>query len=99
MLETPFYSILDEAQSRFSILPVERLLNYRLPTYSFINEVTAPITIIHGTEDSVVAYEHGKALYDSITTTTKTFVTVPGGDHNNLSEFEAYKKATTALFE
>jgi len=99
VLETPFYSILDEAQSRFSILPVEKLLNYRLPTYSFINEVTAPITVIHGTEDSVVTYEHGKALYDSITTTTKTFVTVPGGDHNNLSEFEAYQKATAALFE
>ncbi len=99
VLEAPFYSILDEAQSRFSILPVERLLNYRLPTYSFVNEVKAPITIIHGTEDKVVAYEHGKALYDLITATTKRFKTVPGGNHHNLSDFEAYQTAIDALFE
>ncbi len=92
ILETPFYSVEDEAISRFPILPVKKLLKYRFPTNEYINEVQAPITIIHGTEDMVVAYEHGKKLYDHIKSENKLFVTVPGGGHNDLINYEEYRE-------
>lgn len=89
-LETPFYSIEDEAKARFKWLPVKRLLKYSMPSYQFIDEVSCPITIFHGTEDDVVAYEHGQKLFKEITTTPKEFITIPDGGHNNLVTFDAY---------
>lgn len=93
LLETPFYSIENEAKTRFPILPVKKLLRYTFPTYQYINDVQAPITIFHGTEDGVVHYEHGKRLYDAITQNDKTFVTIKNGGHNNLIEYEEYRMA------
>ena len=92
ILEAPFYSIEDEASSRFSILPVKKLLKYEFPTYQFINDVRSPITIFHGTEDGVVNYEHGKRLYDSINQQGKELITIAGGGHNDLIEFTTYKE-------
>ena len=93
VLETPFYSLEEEASSRFSFLPVKKLLNYRFATYQYVNSVTSPIIILHGTEDKVVAYDHGKRLFDSITQSQKEFITVIGGGHNNLINFTAYTEA------
>ena len=92
ILETPFYSIENEASSRFSILPVKKLLKYEFPTYRFINDVQSPITVLHGIEDEVVAYEHGKRLFDSIEQQEKILITIPEGGHNNLIEFPAYEE-------
>lgn len=89
-LETPFYSIEDEARSRFSWLPIRRLLKYKMPTYKYINDVSCPITILHGTSDEVVAYEHGQKLYNAITSTEKEFVTIPEGGHNDLVNYKEY---------
>ena len=99
ILETPFYSIENEASSRFSILPVQKLLKYQFLTYQFVNDVKAPITIYHGTDDTVVAYEHGKRLYDSIQQPHKTLVTIPNGGHNNLIQFPEYKESIARLLQ
>ncbi|WP_299765441.1 alpha/beta hydrolase [uncultured Dokdonia sp.] len=93
-LETPFYSIEDEARSRFRWLPVKRLLKYRMPTYEFVDAVSCPITVFHGTDDAVVAYEHGQKLFEKIATSSKEFITVPSGGHNDLVTFPEY---TTAI--
>lgn len=91
ILETPFYSVEHEAKKRFPILPIKQLLKYRFPSHEFINSVQAPITIVHGTDDEVVAYEHGKKLYDRIEASNKRFVTVPEGNHNNLINYQEYR--------
>ncbi|WP_299681195.1 alpha/beta hydrolase [uncultured Dokdonia sp.] len=98
-LETPFYSIEDEAVSRFKWLPVKRLLKYRMPTYTFIGNVSCPITVFHGTEDAVVAYEHGQKLFNTITTASKEFITIPDGGHNNLITFPTYTNAIDRVLE
>jgi len=99
ILETPFYSITDEAKSRFPFLPVNRLLHYKFATHSYINQVNAPIHILHGTDDGVVSYDHGKKLYEHIARSDKSFTTINGGGHNNLVTFEAYTKAVTSILE
>ena len=98
ILETPFYSVEDEARARFSWLPIKRLLKYTMPTFEYINAVNAPITILHGTEDAVVAYDHGKRLYDSIESDNKTFITIPGGHHNDLISYQEYLEVMDTLF-
>lgn len=92
ILETPFYSIEDEAHARFPILPTGSLLKYKFPTYTFVSRLrTNKVTIFHGTEDNVVDYEHGKRMYGEIRAENKTFITIPNGGHNNLIDFEEYR--------
>jgi len=69
ILETPFYSLEDEASKRFKWLPVKKLLKYTMPTYQYIEKVSCPITIFHGTQDAVVSHENGQKLFEKITYT------------------------------
>ena len=89
ILETPYYSIADVAQNRFPLLPVKRLLKYRFPTYQYLPNTSCPITIIHGTEDNLVPYTSGKKLYD-LNLDHLNFVTVEGGKHNDLINYESF---------
>ena len=91
ILETPYYSILDVAKHRFPMFPVKSLLKYKFPTYTYLPEVPCPITIIHGTDDSVVPYSSAKKLSD-LALDHLNFITVEGGNHNNLIEFEVYRQ-------
>lgn len=91
ILETPYYSILDVAEHRFPVFPVKQLLKYRFPTFQYLPKVECPVTIIHGTADSVVPYSSGKKL--SELEKEINFITIEGGGHNNLVEFEGYHKA------
>lgn len=92
LLEAPYYSLQAIAKERYPFLPVNWLLNYRLPSYKFVQTVTVPITIFHGTEDGVVPYKSGKRLYDAIPNSEKKLYSITGGEHNNLAEFPAYQQ-------
>ena len=90
ILETPYYSILDVASYRFPLFPVKYLMRYKLPSYEFIKEVRCPVSILHGTEDTVVPFESGKKLYNSTLKENMSFIVIEKGKHNNLIEFDAY---------
>jgi fermentation-respiration switch protein FrsA (DUF1100 family) len=89
ILETPYYSILDVAEHRFPMFPVKQLLKYHFPTFQYLPKVSCPITIIHGTDDSVVPYSSAKKLSE-LKLHNLDFITVEDGTHNNLIEFEEY---------
>lgn len=91
ILETPFYSLLDLGKSRFPYLPVQWFLKYPLKTYEYISEVSCPIAFFHGTEDSVVPYNSGLRLFNSVAANKNSFYTIKGGKHNNLKEFQVYR--------
>jgi len=99
ILETPYYSILDVAKHRFPIFPVSQLLTYNFPNYQHLQTVNCDITLIHGTEDAIVPYVSGKKLSASVPHHNITLVTVVGGGHNNLIEFEAYHTAIDSLLK
>ncbi|MEP0265360.1 alpha/beta hydrolase [Dokdonia sp.] len=98
-LETPFYSIEDEAKSRFPWLPIKRLLKYKMATHQYINDVSCPITIFHGTADEVVDYTHGQKLFNSMTSSKKEFITIPDGGHNDLVNFKEYTETIDQVLE
>ena len=98
ILETPYYSILDVAKDRFPIVPLKQVLKYQFPTYQFLPKTNCPITIIHGTDDGVVPYASGKKLSE-LNIENLDFVTVEGGNHNNLIEFETYHKVIHSLLK
>ncbi len=90
VLESPFFSMEDIAKSRFPILPIGSLLHYKFPTYQYINVVSSPITIYHGSNDEVIDIEQGKRLFKSIEQENKTFITIPNGGHNDLVLYQEY---------
>lgn len=89
ILETPYYSIEDVAKYRFPIFPVKKLLKYKFPTHKYLPKANCNITIIHGTDDNLVPYDSGKKL-SKLNIETLNFITVEGGNHNNLIEFETF---------
>lgn len=93
ILESPFYNIIEVGKSRFPFLPVRSLLHYTFPTNEYINEVKAPITIYHGTNDKVIKFDFGKKLFESIQKKNKSFIRVPNGGHNDLINFPEYLKS------
>ena len=90
ILETPYFNLLEIAQKRFSFLPIKLLLKYEFPSNEFINVVTCPIAIFHGTNDNVIPFESGRKLFESIIQNEKEFFLIENGEHNNLSNFEAF---------
>jgi len=56
---------------------------YRFPTAEYANAGRAPALVMHGTADSVIPFELGRALYDRLAG-AKTFFEIAGGDHNDV---------------
>jgi len=57
---------------------------YRFPTSTLMRGVRAPSLVMHGDRDSVIPFELGRALFDSLDG-SKRFVTIRGGDHNDVA--------------
>lgn len=91
ILETPYYSMTDVAQSRFPIFPVKKLLKYKFPTYQFIKEVQCQITMFHGTNDGIVSYTSSEKLFKVAPKPQTTFVTIEGGNHGDLINYELFR--------
>ncbi|GHC52003.1 alpha/beta hydrolase [Ulvibacter litoralis] len=95
LLETPFYNLEEAARNRIPFLPLKYLLKYHFPSNEFMEAVSCPVTIFHGTSDSVVPFESGKKLSELIPEKRRTFITIPEGEHNNLKSFPAYIEAVS----
>lgn len=90
ILETPFHSIQDVANTRFRYLPVQWLIKYEFPSFQYAPAVNCPTLILHGTRDGVVPFSSGQRLYLEFKPGYVHFVTIPEGRHNNLDEFDIY---------
>jgi pimeloyl-ACP methyl ester carboxylesterase len=94
ILETPYYSIGALVGHYFPIYP-SFLTRYSFPTFKYLNRITAPVSIIHGTDDEVVPYSQGKQLareHKSV-----GLVTIQKGKHNNLVDFPEFQEAIDSL--
>jgi fermentation-respiration switch protein FrsA (DUF1100 family) len=79
-------SAFPDARSIIRSSPLLALLalfsTYRFPTAEHANAGRVPVLVMHGTGDSVIPFELGRALYDRLNG-AKTFVEISGGDHND----------------
>jgi fermentation-respiration switch protein FrsA (DUF1100 family) len=86
ILEAPYTSVTDVAQARFPWLPVRQLLKDRFDSLAVIHEINAPLLIVHGADDEVIAVKYGKRLYEAAKQ-PKQAVWVDGARHNDLTSF------------
>ena len=93
ILETPYYSFTSLAQHHMPLFPAGLALRYRYPTYKYLREANYPVYIFHGTADEVVPYEQGKRLYESLAGKNVQLITISGGGHNDLIDYQAFREA------
>ncbi|MFT3982098.1 MAG: alpha/beta fold hydrolase [Ferruginibacter sp.] len=98
ILETPYYSIPSLFNSYAFMYPARIMSRYKLPTYEFLQEVKAPVTIFHGTGDWVVPYRSGVKLKKFLKPGDQ-FIKIEHGEHNNLSESKLYMQVLDSLLE
>lgn len=91
VLETPYYSFSSIGAHFLPIYPMERMIHIRLPTYAFLPQVKMPVLIFHGTDDGLIPYSNASRLKPLLKPTDR-FVTIEGGSHNDLGEFELFRK-------
>lgn len=93
ILETPYYSIPSLAATWFWMYPVDRMIKYKFPTNEYLKNVTAPVTIFHGTDDGVIPYKNAVRLKEALKAGDE-FISINNGSHNNLKK---YKEMTAKL--
>jgi len=94
VLETPFDELKNANTSRylFAFVPLRSKFN----TKEVISKVPCKTVIFQGTDDWVVNLKSAERL-KSMLKATDEFVTIPGGSHNDLSEFPLYHTRLAAI--
>jgi len=92
ILESPMFNMQDLAKYHYRFMPamlVSLILKYPMRTDLWIANVSCPVYLFHGTEDDIVPYNSSERLLRLVRTQSR-LITIPGGGHNNLSDFQLY---------
>lgn len=98
ILETPYYSLSSVTRLLCWMYPVNQLLHFKMHTQEYLPNVTAPITIFHGTADGVIPYFNAKRL-QAVLKPGDQFITIEGGSHNNLNSFPLMQQKLDSLLQ
>ncbi|MEO8769548.1 MAG: alpha/beta fold hydrolase [Ferruginibacter sp.] len=96
ILETPYYSITNLFAHYAFVYPVSMMCEYKIPTWEFLEDVKAPVTIFHGTDDNIIPYSCAEKLKTSLKKGDQ-FITIPGARHNDVAKFDIYQHVMDSL--
>ncbi len=96
LLEAPYYSFPSIIGAYMPIFPVDKMIRFKIPTWQYLQKVTAPITIFHGTSDGVIRYRCSERLKPFLKPADE-FITIDGGSHNDLTSFPVYEQKLDSL--
>ena len=90
ILEAPYTSISDVAQSHYWLLPAKWLVLDSYNILNIIHEIKSKLLIIHGEKDKIIDIKFSKKLFDHAPK-PKEALYIPDAGHNNLYEFGIQK--------
>ncbi len=97
ILETPYYS-LNELLSRYLfLLPREWLINYAFNNFENLQKTSAPIYLLHGTEDQIIPIGMATKLARQLSDKAELTI-INGGRHHDLSDYQEYWDTLDAIF-
>ena len=88
VLQAPYLSA-PRIVTKVRLLPIDPF-----PSLKRIGQIGCPLTVIHGTDDSIIPFAQGKALF-GLAPEPKKFIAVEGAGHNDLIDvlgLEKYRK-------
>ena len=74
------------------------MLRYQIRTDQFVQQIDAPIHIIHGDADRLIPISHSHKLV-ALKPEKINLITIEGGGHNNLPQFPTYHEHLYDLLE
>lgn len=83
ILEAPFTSAAAVAASRYWYMPVRLLMKDQFRSDELIGKITAPVLILHGAQDHVIAFAMGERMFE-LTNAPKHIVRFLEGGHEDL---------------
>jgi len=92
ILEAPYTSIVDVAATVFPAMPVRWLARDPFRSDQRVSRVSAPLLIMHGAKDAVIALSFGERLF-ALAAGPKKFVRFPEGGHDDLDDHGAMEIA------
>jgi len=97
ILETPYYSMAKLSAYYFPVLPDRFFGGFELPTVKYLEKISGPVIIFHGTKDRIVPYKHAEWLKEKVEHIE--LITIENGKHNNLSEFALFHEKIDSLLK
>ncbi len=91
LLIASFDSLVNVAQTKFPVYPMFLLEKFSKENYdnsALLRDYAGDLRIIHGIEDNVVPFKHGKTLFENANTSNKLFIIIDGAGHNDIYDFE-----------
>ncbi len=88
MLESPFTSAADVGQRAYPFLPVQWLIKDRFDSLAVVEQLQAPLLLIHGERDATTSVTLGRRLF-AAAPEPKTAHFLPNAGHNDLAEHGA----------
>lgn len=88
VLESPYSSIADVAQSHYWYVPAKFLLHDKFDAAANIGQINAPLFVIHGERDAIIPIKFSRALF-AAAKAPKTSKFLAAAGHNNLYEHGA----------
>jgi hypothetical protein len=96
VLVSPFDSMTAIGRKHYPWLPVSLLLRHRFDALAAAQRCTMPLLAIVGGSDSIIPPERSRALFDAWAG-PKTWLAVPGADHNDLGSEETFWKGVAGF--
>lgn len=96
ILETPYVSIPALFAWYAPVYPTAFMAKLKLPVNEYITEVTAPVSIFHGTDDEIIPYSTTEKL-KKILKPADEFITIEKGKHNDLNDFTLFHHKLDSL--
>lgn len=93
ILQAPYYSIADEMQQRFPIIPTF-ILKYQLDNSTHLKGCSMPVVIFHGDQDNVIDYRASVKLQKEFKPGDQ-LITLRGVGHNGMNDVPDYQVAIT----
>lgn len=88
----PFNKITEVAKIQYGWLPVDLLMRSQFPTTDFIQDVTEPVSIIIGADDTLIPNHLSRDLADK-TQNLAHYIVLPGVHHGELVTAKAAEEA------
>lgn len=83
ILEAPFTSFLEIGKRHYPFVNEYLLRDFLFPNKKYIDELKAPLFVMHGTADEICPYEMAGELFEKAPS-PKEFFTITDGGHNDL---------------
>jgi len=96
VLETPYSSLTSVAKHHYPFLP-GFMLKYPLKTIDYLQDVSCPVFLIHGTEDEVIPFQESEKL-KGLLKSEQNFFIISQSHHNDLDTFPEYTQALDKIF-